>query len=323
MGDRRDGSTDGTLELANDLAADFPWIGVLSVPKLLSSTCGAPIVSAFEAGLATLDPVPAVVFKLDADVSFEPTHFERLLDALARRPRLGSLSSTCFDVAGGGERFATGQHVWGAVRGYRAECLPDVLPLEGGMGWDTVDEVKARLAGWETEVVPDVVFSIIARKGAARDVVARLVHPGPGSSLPRLPADLCAREDSLLRLARARGCGNRRGVCRRRPRAATSRRRPPRARGASDGATLAGTPRRAREALGSPSLRRPPGIAQVDLPRDRSEPEQHEHHECHLDEREGVEQEHPQHERRRAGAQAGNQEPSVGWVAAYGSAVQA
>lgn len=159
------GSTDGTLELANDLAADFPWIGVLSVPKLLSSTRGAPIVSAFEAGLATLDPVPAVVFKLDADVSFEPTHFERLLDALARRPRLGLLSSTCFDVAGGGERFATGQHVWGAVRGYRAECLPDVLPLEGGMGWDTVDEVKARLAGWETEVVPDVVFQHHRQEG--------------------------------------------------------------------------------------------------------------------------------------------------------------
>ena len=153
------GSTDGTEELARELAARYPWISVLVVPKLVSPARGAPIVRAFEAGLATLAPPPDVVFKLDADVSFDATHFERLLAAFSARPRLGIASSTCLDeTRGREERFATGDHVWGAVRGYRTACLPDVLPLEAAMGWDTVDEVKARLGGWETAIVADVPF---------------------------------------------------------------------------------------------------------------------------------------------------------------------
>jgi poly-beta-1,6-N-acetyl-D-glucosamine synthase len=153
------GSTDGTEEIARGLADELPWVSVLAIPRVAAAARGAPIVRAFEAGLATLEARPDVVVKLDADVSLEPEHFERLLEAFASRPRLGIASGTCLDEAEGyDERFVTGEHVWGAVRAYRAACLPDVTPLEAGMGWDTVDEVKARLSGWETAIVPGVAF---------------------------------------------------------------------------------------------------------------------------------------------------------------------
>jgi biofilm PGA synthesis N-glycosyltransferase PgaC len=154
------GSSDGTNKIASDLAGQFAWVTVLTLPGEQKAVRGAPIVRSLNAGLAALvQPLPAVVVKLDADVSFHPDHFESLLRAFAARPRLGIASGSCIDDAiGSQERFVTGDHVWGAVRAYRRECLADVAPLEERMGWDTVDEVKARLAGWETGLVPGVTF---------------------------------------------------------------------------------------------------------------------------------------------------------------------
>jgi glycosyltransferase involved in cell wall biosynthesis len=154
------GSTDGTDTIAAALAKHHSWISVVTTPSAGSTVRGAPIVRAFNAGLESLgDDLPDVVFKLDADVSFPPAHFETVLTAFERRPRLGMASGRCLEeTLGSQEQFVTGEHLWGAVRGYRRDCLADVLPLEEAMGWDTVDEVKARLAGWETAVVPEAVF---------------------------------------------------------------------------------------------------------------------------------------------------------------------
>jgi biofilm PGA synthesis N-glycosyltransferase PgaC len=154
------GSTDGTFDVATTLAAELPWVLAIELPAQPKVARGAPIVRAFNAGVGALDtPLPAVVVKLDADVSFGDDYFEVLLAEFVRRPRLGIASGTCVDEAVGfQERFVTGEHVWGAARAYRRECLEVVRPLEERMGWDTVDEVKARLAGWDTAVIRDVVF---------------------------------------------------------------------------------------------------------------------------------------------------------------------
>jgi hypothetical protein len=34
----------------------------------------------------------------------------------------------------------------------------DVLPLEDGMGWDGIDELKAQSRGWQTRIVPGLSF---------------------------------------------------------------------------------------------------------------------------------------------------------------------
>ena len=161
------GSTDGTIEMARELAAKLEWVSAMKLPGETRAIRGAPIVRAFNAGLGALDvPFSAVVVKLDADVSFSEDHFESLLREFVARPKLGIASGTCIDEAiGSQERFGTGEHVWGAARAYRRDCLEDVSPLEERMGWDTVDAVKARLAGWETAVVPDISFLHRRREG--------------------------------------------------------------------------------------------------------------------------------------------------------------
>ena len=108
-------------------------------------TRAEPTVQAFQLGLAALGRDSDIVVKLDADVSFETDYFARLLGAFEADPLLGMASGTCYEREGGSwrQRHVTRGHVWGASRAYRRACLEDVLPLESGLAWDGIDELKA------------------------------------------------------------------------------------------------------------------------------------------------------------------------------------
>jgi glycosyltransferase involved in cell wall biosynthesis len=155
------GSTDETAAMARDLAASNDWVSVISVAGERRPEPGAPIVRAFHAGLRELDPGADVIVKLDADVSMDPGHFEQLLDAFARDPELGIASGTCLEADPRGAWRAvpvTAGHVRGAVRAYRSDCLDQVLPLEERVGWDGIDELKAGVLGWKTQMLPELAF---------------------------------------------------------------------------------------------------------------------------------------------------------------------
>jgi biofilm PGA synthesis N-glycosyltransferase PgaC len=155
-----DGSSDGTADLIASLAREHPWIRLTSAGGEALAR-GGPIVRAFNAGLAALDPLPEVVVKLDADISMGADHFESLLSEFARDPKLGIAGGIGYEEQADGvwrQRHGTGAGVWGACRAYRRECLTDVLPLEQHMGWDTLDLVKANVKGWKTEVFYELSF---------------------------------------------------------------------------------------------------------------------------------------------------------------------
>ena len=154
------GSTDDTPARARSLAESHPWIELLSIPGEPEPERGAPIVRAFTAGLEALPDRPDVVVKLDADVSFPPDHFERLLARFAADPALGIASGICLERDGDGwrARHSTRGHVRGAVRAYRSRCLDAVLPLEPRMGWDGIDELKAATLGWRTATIAEIPF---------------------------------------------------------------------------------------------------------------------------------------------------------------------
>jgi glycosyltransferase involved in cell wall biosynthesis len=162
------GSRDGTVELARELAREHAWIGVLTVDGDRSPVRGAPIVRALHAGLAAIDDPPDVVVNLDADVSFEPDYFDRLLAGFVDDPSLGISSGSCYELEGGEwrQRFVTGTTVWGASRAWRWECLQQLLPLEERLGWDGMDEFKANLRGWTTLTRLDLPFRHHRAEGA-------------------------------------------------------------------------------------------------------------------------------------------------------------
>ena len=156
------GSTDSTREIAAQIARDHEWVTVLTMdPDVDSaSTRAEPTVRAFESGLVELGSLPEIVVKLDADVSFKHDYFERLLTAFTGDPSLGMASGTCYECRAGvwRPRHVTDGHVWGASRAYRRDCLESVLPLESGLAWDGIDELKAAVNGWRTKALAELPF---------------------------------------------------------------------------------------------------------------------------------------------------------------------
>jgi glycosyltransferase involved in cell wall biosynthesis len=162
-----DGSTDGTGAIAARLAGQRGWIHVVSLEPRASQARGGPVVRAFVAGLGELRTRSDVIVKLDADLTFEPDYFARLVRAFENEERLGIASGVCHELVAGvwTPSFGTRAHVWGASRAYRRECLDDVLPLEERQGWDELDALKAQVRGWATKVVVDLPFRHHRRMG--------------------------------------------------------------------------------------------------------------------------------------------------------------
>jgi poly-beta-1,6-N-acetyl-D-glucosamine synthase len=168
------GSDDGTLAVARALAADRPWTSVVEEPGEAVPTRGGPVARAFMAGIAALEGEPDVIVKVDADISFEPDYFERLLAEFAADDSLGIAGGACWEQEDGEwvERHVTGDRVRGASRAYRRACLLQVLPLEQRAGWDGIDELKAAARGWRTESIRSLRF-YHHRLTSARDASRR------------------------------------------------------------------------------------------------------------------------------------------------------
>ena len=152
------GSDDETPTLIGGLGRQTRWIIAVSSPQEYAR--GGPIVRAFQAGVAAITEPVDIVVKVDADISFEAGYFEELLRRFANEPRLGIASGICLENERGEWRalHVTGDHVWGACRAYRTECLREVSPLEERMGWDGIDAFKARAGGWKTNTFQDLAF---------------------------------------------------------------------------------------------------------------------------------------------------------------------
>lgn len=159
-----DGSTDGTVELVRRLGEGIPWLELVhtaAAPGALSAGRreGRDLL-AFQLGVRSLSEDYEVVVKLDADLSFGPDYFERLVGRFRADPRLGIASGTCYELQDGSwqRRKVVPTAVWGASRAYRSECLDAVLGLEPHVGWDGIDEIKVQLAGYRTETCLDLPF---------------------------------------------------------------------------------------------------------------------------------------------------------------------
>jgi poly-beta-1,6-N-acetyl-D-glucosamine synthase len=152
-----DGSSDGSSELAAAFAARYPWAVALSRPPRSAEAdrlAGAAELRSFEWAVAQIDEPWDVLAKLDADLELNPHHFEYVLDSMQADPRLGVAGAWLSDVAedGTASRFPVPRwHVRGATKFYRRECYEAIRPIPAHLGWDMIDEVKARKVGWRTE----------------------------------------------------------------------------------------------------------------------------------------------------------------------------
>ena len=159
-----DGSDDGMEVVAAELAERHDWILVAATGEdaddLAEGRRRGRDLLAFRRGLRSL-PAPADIFvKVDADTSFEPDYFERLLARFAEDPQLGIAGGCCYELENGRwERMkVAGSHPRGASRAYRWSLVEVVEELEPELGWDGVDEVMAELRGYRTAGFQDFGF---------------------------------------------------------------------------------------------------------------------------------------------------------------------
>lgn len=146
-----DGSADSTGKLLDDTAAQHKWIDVYHLAR------GGPRQPGGETALQRfLRPQLwedcDVIFRVDADISFEPDFVRAMLAEFRREPRLGIASGTLYEQRRGEwrEMRVPSFHTRGAIKMYSRGCLTAIGGVEPGLGWDTIDEARAAFLGFTT-----------------------------------------------------------------------------------------------------------------------------------------------------------------------------
>jgi biofilm PGA synthesis N-glycosyltransferase PgaC len=155
-----DGSTDATDEIVGKYLSDYPWIELVRMPERKERHFAGKV-HAFRAGYERVKKLNVeVVGNLDADVSFEPEHFEFLIGQMAQNPELGVAGAPFregnfqYDY-----RFTNIENVWGGCQLFRRECFEAIggyMPLKGGC-IDHVAVLSARMHGWRTRTFTEKV----------------------------------------------------------------------------------------------------------------------------------------------------------------------
>jgi hypothetical protein len=92
------------------------------------------------------------IFRLDADLSFEPDLCGRLIAEFGKDPRLGIAGPTLWEPSREGwhEIAAPSFHTRGAAKMYSSVCFSAIGGLDAEIGWDTLDEARAMMLGFRT-----------------------------------------------------------------------------------------------------------------------------------------------------------------------------
>ena len=152
-----DGSTDRTGEIADQQARENPWIKVIHTENRGFRQAGTGVIEAFYNGYKAISQKDwEFVVKLDGDLSFDPDYFEECFGEFGKNPRLGIGGGMIYNLVEGDLRCETHPmfHVRGATKIYKRECWDDIGGLIKAPGWDTLDEVKANMVGWQTRSFP-------------------------------------------------------------------------------------------------------------------------------------------------------------------------
>lgn len=157
-----DGSTDATPQILNRWLARLPFLELLRTRRYdRAGSDGLAEAAEAVAFNRALDSVALTEFshvgKLDADIELAPDYFQRLLDRSAVEADLGIVGGTLLEDHGRGWQPTGGpeHHVRGALKLYRRDCLEALGGgIEERLGWDTIDEVEARMRGYRTRTLP-------------------------------------------------------------------------------------------------------------------------------------------------------------------------
>ena len=167
-----DGSKDNTAALTDAAAAEAPWIERVSRKDRGFRQPGVGVVEAFYAGFERVKDLPwSYVVKMDGDLLLPKEYFERLMTAFETEDRLGICSGDIFNETATGLALDSPSdpafHVRGAAKMYRRACWDAIGGLQRVTGFDSIDNVKARMTGWDTRRLHEVPVIHLRHTGQA------------------------------------------------------------------------------------------------------------------------------------------------------------
>jgi len=155
-----DGSTDQTAEIVRIAADRHSWIRLISLQPRLNRSFAA-VVHAAEAGINGLTVNEyKYIGLLDADLRFAPDYFEKVLARFEASPKLGLGGGHVVDLGEAKNRLPRNRlDVPGAAQFFRRRCFEELgglLAIPEG-GWDALTCLRARMLGYETRLLTDLV----------------------------------------------------------------------------------------------------------------------------------------------------------------------
>lgn len=169
-----DGSTDNTSTIVENYQKKHPWIKLVNRENRGRRVPGGGVVEAFYDGLRAIDVENwEYIVKLDGDLSFQPTYFENIFSRFEVKPGLGIASGQTYLAVDGQtprRESCSRMHTRGASKVYKRSCFYDIGGIMGRRGWDTIDDMAARVKGYDTRSFPELKLlhhrpmGILARK---------------------------------------------------------------------------------------------------------------------------------------------------------------
>lgn len=148
-----DGSEDETRNIVDRFAAEVPWIKTVHRRNRGYRKAGAGVVEAFYEGYELIaTDVWDFIVKLDGDLSFDSKYFELCFKKFQENEKLGIGGGDIYHRINGRLKLDKSPrfHVRGATKIYRRACWEAIGGLLEVPGWDSLDELKANMLGWQT-----------------------------------------------------------------------------------------------------------------------------------------------------------------------------
>jgi len=158
-----DGSTDKTDQIVEKYESKYDFIELVKAENSENRNFGSKV-NAFNAGYNKIGAIHyEFIGNLDADVSFEPSYFENILNEFGKNAELGLAGGVICELINNKyfTQSISPNSVAGAVQLFRRKCYEDIggyVPLKVG-GIDSAAEIMARMTEWTVRTFTE--FSVL------------------------------------------------------------------------------------------------------------------------------------------------------------------
>ena len=151
-----DGSSDRTLSIIDRLEKQFDWIKSIRLKDRGYRARGYGNTLALKMGFeqALQCSRTEVLGALDADITFDELTIEKVKDAFLKDQKLGIYGGEIVEFKNGvwvPPAILPEDFVRGACKFYRKSCYQDIGGIITRRGWDSIDNIKAIMRGWDVK----------------------------------------------------------------------------------------------------------------------------------------------------------------------------